>query len=404
MRYKELGIETRREAPARARTEGEALLVRAGYLSGDGELTTLGGVAVARLQSQVTGLASLLAKTGLVNIRYASDKLAFPSPDGETEILRCPACGYADEAELAVSLKSALPPEEALPTRRVATPDCDSIEALANFLGIGKERTGKAMMYARRSDGRLVFVMVRGDMQVSAGKLERIAGQVEPATSKQVVEAGAVPGYASPIGLHGALVIVDDLVPKSTNLAVGANEPGYHLLNVNFGRDFGADIVEDVALAGAGDPCPSCATPLVSLRVSVLADGGRMHALNVLKACAESFRDEKGLRLPPGVAPFDVHLVLLRSKRTDTRAAAEALYHELQVVGVEVLYDDREASPGVKFNDADLIGCPLRLTVGERTLQEGMIEWKRRDADAAHLVQVDEARDTVRALLRESDA
>ncbi len=404
MRYAELGIETRREAPARARTPGEALLVRAGYLTSDRALTSLGELAVARLASRSGPLTDVFVRTGLQVIQLGNGKTAFPVASGELELLRCPTCGYADEADLARARKAALAEEPSLPLQRVATPHCDTIEALASFLGIGTEHTAKAMMYSRPADGKFVFVMVRGDMQVSARKLRAQVGDVQPATVDEMSKAGAVAGYASPIGLGDALVVVDDLIPPSTNLTVGANETGFHLLNANFSRDFSADIIRDVTLARPGDPCPQCGEKMIGARASLIAEEQGIRPLNALLAFAEVFRDEKGLRLPRPIAPFEVHLVQLGSKQIDTRRASDGLCRELEAGGITVLYDDRDERPGVKFMDADLIGCPLRLTVGEKNLRQAMVELKRRDQDVIHTVKLAEAGNAVLALLKDADA
>ncbi len=404
MKFTELGIVTRREAPARARARGEAFLVRAGYLTQDHELTRLGQLSISRLRASPTPLTDIFAQTSLPVLQLEGGKIGFAAASGEVDVLRCPACGYADETDLARAGKVPLPAEPPLSIRKVATPHCNTIEALAAFLGVGQERTAKAMMYTRSSDDKFVFVVVRGDMQVSERKLGALVGAVRPATVDEMFKAGAVAGYASPIGLQDALVVVDDLIPQSANLAVGANEEGFHLLNANYGTDFGAQIVDDVTLARPGDPCPRCGTHLTSLTARMLVDATGLLRANVLLAFAEAFHDDKGLRLPRHVAPFDVYLVQLSSKQMDIQGPSEALCRDLEASDVSVLCDDRDDRAGVKFNDADLIGCPVRLTVGERNLREGMVELKRRDKDQIHTVKLTEATDQVLALLRDANA
>ncbi len=404
MRYKELGIETRREAPARARSQAEALLIRAGYLSGDGTLTSLGQHMVGRLPRDTVELLSRLSDAGLAVVPLESGSLAVVVPSGGDDVLRCPSCGYAEQIDLAVSRKTPFAMQPSQPTQKVETPHCDTIESLAAFLGIEKERTAKAMMYTRPADGRFVFVVVRGDMQVSPRKLERAAGELRPAREEEILRAGAAPGYASPIGLRDAFVLADDLIPRSSNLVVGANESGSHLLNANYGRDFTADIVQDLVLAQPGQPCPKCGTPLEMVQGAIVAGRTGIDGYRLLLACADSFRDAKGLHFPPPLAPFGVYLVQLASKQGDTRASADSLYEELESAGVAVLYDDRDERAGVKFNDADLIGCPLRMTVGEKSLKDGMVELKRRDQDEIHLLQLTEAKGQIAALLGEPHA
>ena len=259
------------------------------------------------------------------------------------------------------------------------------------------------MMYTRPSDGKPVFVLIRGDMQVSERKLSEAVGHVRPAAPEEMSQAGAVAGYASPIGLRDALVVVDDLIPQSSNLAVGANETGYHLLNANYGRDFSAQLVQDVSLARAGDPCPNCGAKLTSTRALVLADATGPRGVNLLLAFADAYHDAKGLRLPRQAAPFDVYLVQLPSKGMDLQGLSEEICRDLERVDVRVLWDDRDARAGVKFNDADLVGCPVRLTLGEKNARNAMVELKRRDQDQIDTVKLTEARDHVLALLRNAN-
>jgi prolyl-tRNA synthetase len=286
-----------------------------------------------------------------------------------------------------------------LSIEKIATPDCNTIESLANFLNIPKEKTAKALMYTRVSDGRFVFVVVRGDMQMSEAKLKAQVGEIRLATAEEIVGAGAAPGYASAIGLSKeALIVVDDLIPQSQNLVAGANEAGYHLLNTNYGRDYSAEIVADLIQAQAGDTCAICGNPLSVLSAIVLTN----EFGNILLALAETHHDDKGLTLPHPAAPFDVYLMHVPGREMDTRAKAEELYNELQNAGVSVLFDDRDERAGVKFNDADLIGCPLRVTVGEKALKEGMVELKPRTAKENQLVPVDRILDQIHSALGHS--
>lgn len=331
-------------------------------------------------------------------------KVAAVTVSGDLQMLRCSLCGYADERDLARARKDPPVMEAALMLKRVPTPDCSTIEGLAAFLGIGKERTAKAMMYTRRSDGAFIFAALRGDMQISQRKLERSVGDLQPAAAAEILAAGAVPGYASPIGLKNAIVVVDDLVAQTPNLAVGANEEGFHCLNANFGRDFQAGRVEDIALARAGEPCWRCGLPLIAVQGILVADDTGYQEQNALLALAECCMDEHGLHWPKAVAPFDVYLVQLSSKEIDTRPACEMLCASLEAAGMNVLYDDREARAGVKFNDADLIGCPIRVTVGAKGLRAGMIEFKLRDNTESQTMELSRATDAIRALLGDSNA
>ncbi len=180
--------------------------------------------------------------------------------------------------------------------------------------------------------------------------------------------------------MKNALIVVDDLIPNSPNLVAGANEAGYHVKNVNYGRDYTAEIVADLTLAAPGDPCATCGTPLEAHKAWVLASDGVFDYENILSALAETHHDDKGLTLPACAAPFDIYLMHVPGKTLDTLPAAEELYRTITESGLSVLFDDRNDRAGVKFNDADLIGCPIRITVGERGLQNQVIELKKRVA------------------------
>lgn len=353
------------------------------------------------------------------------------TPEGEEELALCDACGYAADRRTATFRKPPGNAEPLRPIEKVATPDAKTIEALARFLGIAPSKTAKAVFLVA-TDGaaddrqaRFVFAVIRGDMEVSMAKLATALGATElrPATDEEIRAIGAAPGYASPVGLaeklnHSPLpvvVVADDAVPASPNLVAGANEPGYHLLNTNYGRDYTAHIVADIAAAGAGDACPRCGAPLrlvsgvevghlrrlnaphvEALRTTYLTTDGASRpvmmisaslGISRLLACiVEAHHDANGIIWPPSVTPYPVHLVALAGRDGDALAKAEALYHELQRAGIEALFDDRPESPGVKFADADLIGLPLRITVAPKSLAAGGAEFKRRDAETREIV------------------
>ncbi len=344
---------------------------------------------------------------------------AFITQKGGVSYIRCPQCGYLDTQAFAQRAKSTLPAEDTLPLEKVETPDAHTIEALANFLEISKEKTAKAVfMMAQFADAeKLIFAILRGDMDLSEPKLMAALGALalRPATNQEILDAGAVPGYASPVGIEKVLVVVDDLIPASANLVAGANEAGYHLRNVNYGRDYEAKIVTDIALAQAGDNCPKCDVTLAKINGVELVGAAPARALETatytdengkgqpiwsaswtldlgrtFAAVAESHHDEYGLLLPPAVTPYDIHLIWMPSKKADTRGEADELYMNLTNTGFTVLYDDRDARAGEKFNDADLIGCPVRITVGEKALQEQSVEIKLRREPDKVLVELDD--------------
>lgn len=384
MKYRDLQIQTQREAPNNARTEGFSFLVRAGYLTRENVLTMLGEYVVNHLRS-LSDDSSFLFHLSLSTIGNQNETF-FPIASGDIEVAHCSSCKYAERIEFARFKKIPSPTEQPAPIEKVSTPDCNTIESLANFLGIQKEQTAKALMYTRVSDGKFIFVAVRGDMQLSEAKLKAQVGDIRAARAEEIVSVGAVAGYASAIGLRDAVIVVDDLIPQSPNLVAGANEAGFHLKNTNYGRDYSAEIVADLVQAQDGDACVNCGNPLSFLRAIQLNDKFE----NVLLALAETHHDDKGLTLPHPAAPFDVYLMHIGGKELDTRAKAEEIYNSLQDAGVSVLFDDRDERAGVKFNDADLIGCPIRVTMGEKGLKEGMVELKSRKEKENQLVKVDE--------------
>jgi prolyl-tRNA synthetase len=340
------------------------------------------------------------------------------TPIGEDTLLLCDNCGYAANRQIARFRKAAAAPEEPLPLDKVATPHVATIDALANFLKVPTARTAKAVfVVATLSEGkgqveRFVFALVRGDMEVNETKLTNAlkAKELRPAREEEIRAIGAVPGYASPLGLDPkqVLIVVDDAIPQSPNLVGGANEAGYHMLNTNYGRDFAASLVTDIAAAGEGDGCPNCGQPLRTSRgvevgnifklgtrytqalgATFLDKDGSIKPVimgsygigsgRLLACVAEAHHDKDGLCWPVTVAPYHVQLVVLPDSGGGAQREADALYASLQAAGVEVLYDDRDERAGVKFKDADLIGLPVRVTVSERSLKQGGIEFKRRD-------------------------
>jgi len=350
----------------------------------------------------------------------------FPTADGGETALLCDACVYAALADIAAFARPVADAESLRPLEKIATPHAATIADLAQFLHVPESHTAKAILLMATISGeeRFAFVVVRGDMDLSERKLclALHASAVRPATEAEIRSSGATPGYASPIGLRNVLVVVDELIPQSPNLVAGANDDGFHLLNTNYGRDYTATQVADIAAARPGDGCPSCSARLRAETVAVLGRSSQMpsgakgapayldatgrmqpvaigvHALDLgclLAAVAEQHHDEHGLMLPPAAAPFSVHLVGMPGAETE----AEALEAALEAEGIPCLYDDRSESAGVKFTDADLIGLPLRITLGKRSLQAGGAEFKRRDQADKVIVPLDGVIEAVRAAL-----
>ncbi len=389
MRYRQAGIQTLRQAPNLARTEGEALLFRASFFTPQGQLSPLGERVAERLRHLCSpGKDAWGTALGFPVFRTAQGNVYACYPAGKVEGLHCPRCGYfspREEAEI-----GRLPvQEEPRPLERVWTPQCNTIESLAQYLQIPTSRTAKALMFTRVSDGGFVFVVVRGDTMLNQHKLQRLVGEVRPATEEEIRAAGAVPGYASPLGLKQGRVLVDAWIPLSPNLVAGANEEGYHLKNTNYGRDYSGDVA-DLILAAPGDLCPCGEGQLQEVEVLPLQVNGELLAENVMRVLAEVYHDAQGLRWPARVAPFDVYLLHVPGRELDTAATAAELSAALEANGLEVLLDDRDERAGVKFTDADLLGLPWRLTVGERALKEGEVEVKNRHSGEMFRLKIGE--------------
>jgi len=400
MKYRDLQIQTQREAPNNARTEGFSFLVRAGYLTRENAPTKLGEHMLDHLRKLVKPhTESFLFLLSLPTIGNENESF-LPIASGSIEVAHCPSCKYTERLELARFAKSALSQEEQLPLEKVLTPDCNTIESLTNYLGIPKEKTAKALMYTRVSDNKFIFVVVRGDMQLSDAKLAAQVGEVRPATAEEIISAGASAGYASAIGLKDALIVVDDLIPQSQNLVAGANEANYHFKNTKYGRDYSAEIIADLIQAKEGDACTNCGNSLLVLSVISLATRREFNFENIFLALAETYHDPKGLTLPHPAALFDVYLMQVPGKEMDTHAKAEEIYNTLQSADIPVLFDDRDERAGVKFNDADLIGCPIRVTVGEKGLKEGMVELKPRKEKENRLVSIENLVEILNSFLK----
>ena len=397
-------------------------------------------------------VVAVKADTGMMGGKLAHEYM-YLTPVGEDTLLFCDACGYAANRQVARFSRPAVAPELAKPVEKIATPHTSTIEDLANLLDVATAKTAKAVfmiaVYVGRDEPgpnldtqpaeRFVFAVVRGDTEVNEYKLANVlthalggpVTSLRPATEAEIAAVGAVPGYASPIGLKPGLrwlTVVDEAVPASPNLVAGANEAGYHLLNTNYGRDYAAEVVADIAAAGEHSACPECGAPMRSTRgvevgnifklgtryteamgVTYVDVQGQPHhvimgsygiGVGRLLAClAEEHHDERGLCWPVSVAPYPIHLVRLSGKSGGPDAAADELYQKLCSAGLEPLYDDRPESPGVKFMDADLIGMPLRITVSDRGLKQGSVEFKPRKSGEAFLVPIEQAIEQASQLL-----
>ncbi len=355
---------------------------------------------------------------------------------GEDSCLLCPKCAYAANAEVAAFVKEpAHTAEEPQTVQEIPTPGLYTIQSLADHLGIPTSKTCKAVFYS--AGGEPVFVAIRGDMDVNETKLRRALGTVDLhyMSEDEVASAGFVPGSAGAVALRDVRIVADDLLPQEINLVAGANKPDTHLLNVNYGRDWQADILADIALAGEGSLCAAptdgdsqCRTPMhlsrgiemgqifklgtfyaEKLGATYLdAQGKQRPAVmgsygigteRLLAAVVEANHDERGIIWPAEIAPFQVHLVALQPNRQQVREATEDLYERLRSDSITILYDDRDETPGVKFNDADLLGMPLRVTISPRTLEKASLELKRRTEAQSALIPLDSAPAEIKAAI-----
>ncbi|MEK7806255.1 MAG: proline--tRNA ligase [Chloroflexota bacterium] len=358
-----------------------------------------------------------------------SHEFILPTPTGEDTVITCPACAYTANAEKAVA-QHPFQSEPEQPLEEVSTPGVKTIAGLAEFLGIPAENTLKAVFYL--ADGELVFVTIRGDLEVNEVKLKNVlhCHDLRLASDEETKAAGLVAGSASAIGIAGARTVGDLSISHGSNFVVGANKPGVHLRGANYPRDFQVDILADISLAQAGHLCPRCGRGLEAVRgievghifklgtffsealgAVYLDREGQQRPITMgcygigvgrlLAAAIEQNHDERGIIFPPSIAPYQAHLVGLNLSDQQVAAAADKLYQEFWEQGIETLYDDRlDQTAGVKLNDADLLGLPVRLVVSPRNLRAGVVEVKgRRETEATH-VPVDQVVATLQSRLK----
>ena len=388
----------------------------------------------------------IYARLGLPALMVEADSGAIGGKDshefivvtetGEDEVIYCSNCGYAANAEKAQFDKTAEPvipsePNNLLSLEEIATPEAKTIQEVAGFVGVPTSQTLKAVFYF--ADGEFIFAIIRGDLEVNETKLRNAlkCSELRLATEGEVNEAGLVAGFASPMGVKGVKVVADDSLTSGFNFIVGANKPGYHLRNANYPRDFHVDLMVDIALTRSGDSCPRCRGKLSSARgievghvfklgtfiserfgASFLDNDGKSQPIvmgsygiglgRLLAAIVEQSHDDKGIIWPLSVAPYQVYLCPLHLDKLAVLSAAEKIYQELQKESIEVLFDDRDESPGVKFNDADLLGIPLRLTLSPRTLKNQSVEAKWRMEKEAQLLPLDNLAVQVKKILDET--
>ena len=339
---------------------------------------------------------------------------------GEAEIVYCTECDYAANVEKAEMHVIEATDEAALERAEVETPNCKSIADVCAYLNMPVEKSVKAVAY--KSEKGLILCFVRGDHEVNEVKVINTCNvlEVEMADENMLVEAGTCGGYMGPVGIdpEKVMVVVDHSVMQMHNFCCGANKEGYHMVNVNPGRDFTPTFVADIRLIQEGDPCPHCGGKVAKARgievgqvfklftkysaamnCTFLDENGKENPMvmgcygigvsRTMAACIEQNNDKDGMIWPVAIAPYEVLVVPVNTKDEASTAKAEEIYEVLKKAGVEAVIDDRNERPGVKFKDADLIGYPLRVVVGPKTLAEGNIEVKARRTGEVAMLPVD---------------
>jgi prolyl-tRNA synthetase len=370
------------------------------------------------------------ADTGAIG-GSASHEFMVMAATGESAVVRCPSCGYAANVEKAETRKVeeaavAFEPQE---RKEVETPGKHSVEDVARFLKVNPKRVVKTLIY--ETEKGLVAVLIRGDREINEIKLTNYLDveHLNLASEEKVRQAtGAPVGFAGPVGLAGVRLLADETVRGLSNFVVGANKADAHFTNVNAGRDFDLSEWGDFLLVTGGDPCPRCDGKLELFRgievghifklgtkyskamgCNYTDEAGEDHPMimgcyglgigRTIAAAIEQNNDADGIIWPRPLAPFEVLLVGLNPDDAEVSRTAEDLYAQLRAKGVDVLYDDRDERPGVKFKDADLIGVPVRLVVGAKSLADGKVEVSLRRDRQKNLVTTAEAIGKVMELL-----
>ncbi|MDV3426321.1 MAG: proline--tRNA ligase [Bacillota bacterium] len=344
---------------------------------------------------------------------------------GEDEIAFCRDCSYAANVEKAEAIAEKSETEELLDAEKIETPDVRTIEELVSFLNTTSKKFAKTLIY--KADDKVAAVMVRGDREVNEIKvINKIGGVIDfnLADEKTVIQAtDSKIGYAGPIGIKADYLFVDNEITDMFNFIVGGNQEGYHIKNVNYGRDF-QGIVGDFRKVVEGDVCPKCGGQLTvargievghifklgtkyskAFKAEFIDEDGKPKPVimgcygiginRTLAAVIEQHNDEKGIVWPLAVAPYQVIIIPISNKNEEQMKLSEELYKEIGEMGIDVLLDDRAERPGVKFNDADLLGIPMRITVGKKC-SEGILEFKIRDKEDTELIEKDKIQDRIR--------
>ena len=376
---------------------------------------------------------AVLADTGAIGGDESHEFMVL-AETGEDVIVSCPACGYAANLEMAEAVRDfAYPEEPEKPLERVATPGVKRVEEVAAFLGIPASKLVKTLIYL--VDGKPYAILIRGDHELNEVKLRRAlkAERVEMAGPETVEKlTGAPVGFAGPVGLSGVTIIADKALKGLKNFVTGANEPDAHYVNVNYPRDFKIEAFFDLRNVTEGDLCPRCGNPLELTRgievghvfklgtkyseamgATFLDREGKERPFvmgcygigvsRTVAACIEQNHDENGIIWPLTLAPYHVALLTLGAGDAELMEASEKLYRTLWGEGVEVLWDERDERPGVKFKDADLIGLPFRLVLGKKFKNEKKVELKARAEKEALMLSPEEAINFLTSKVKEAE-
>jgi prolyl-tRNA synthetase len=383
----------------------------------------------------MNNVLSIESNSGMMGGKVSHEFMAV-SDCGEDTLFVSPDGTYRANREVAHAAWK-FEKEPAKELEKVHTPDKETIEEVATFLGMKPENTGKAVFYQNEITEELIFAVIRGDFEVNESKLQNItlASEIKFADDEVIRAAGCEPGYASPLAIDGTKVkiVVDRSVAESSNLVVGANEAHYHYKNFNFDRDLEGKtevIVADIATVREGDPCPLTGQPLQlargievgnifqlgtkyteAMNCTFLDQNGKANPMIMgcygigvgrsMASVMEQSNDQFGPIWPISIAPYQVQLCALNPKKENVAEVAEKIYEELLAAGIEVLFDDRGEKAGFMFNDADLIGIPLRLVLSPNTIGDGKIEFKRRGVRDGDLMDIEGIADKMKELIAE---
>lgn len=349
---------------------------------------------------------------------------------GESEIATCSKCDYAANIEKAEAAPPAHNTSKSQPLEKVATPNTTTIEAVCDYLKLPVTKSIKAVIYQDEKD-RVIAAFIRGDYEINEVKLQNTVGAISlhMADEKAIAAVGAVAGFTGPIGLDKkAVIVVDNTVMQMTDACCGANKKDMHYIHVDAQRDFGDVQFADICLVKEGDPCPHCGAPLKitrgieigqvfklgikyskALRATFLDENGKEKPLimgcygigvsRTLAAAIEQSHDENGIIWPKNIAPYQVVLVPINNKNEAQMNLAQAIYDQLQNTSIDVVLDDRKERAGVKFKDADLIGYPLRVTIGPKAVDEDKLEIKVRKTGEISYCGQNECLQQIKAIL-----